>query len=87
MTVIEVLGAEASVTDLIHRVLAGGYTNVLVVQLANKNKDEVIILERPTEDTLRDVCKRFEGYESFEIRSDKVIIGGAETLALHIIAS
>ncbi len=85
--VLETLGAEASVTNEIRKVLASGYTKTLIIHFSGSGTDKFLIFENPTEATLREVSMELAECKNFEIRSDTVKFGGVETLALHIIAS
>jgi hypothetical protein len=85
--VLDTLGAEASVTNEIRKVLASGYTKTLIIHFSGSGTDKFLIFENPTEATLREVSMELAECKNFEIRSDTVKFGGVETLALHIIAS
>ena len=85
--VLDTLGAEASVTNEIRKVLASGYTKTLIIHFSGSGTDKFLIFENPTEATLREVSVELAECKNFEIRSDTVKFGGVETLALHIIAS
>jgi hypothetical protein len=87
MVLMDYLGAEAPVLDEARKVLANGHTKILIIQLSGAETDRFLILENPNELTLLNASERLAGFSKFELRSDNVLFGGVETLALHIIAS
>lgn len=85
--VLDILGAESSILLEIRKVVIGGYTKFLILQFVRNDEHRFIVLEDPTISEIEELSEVFKGFKKFELRSDKLMIDGAESIALHILAS